>query len=357
MDPTDTYEIKLSHTLHSWNVEVCYDLRNSYSYKAWRKREQRNEGNIRSIGFLIDHLEGLAVLGESEIEDLHQAYLERIPKRDVRQRIDASGGRYHWLTLTIDFGPFAEVDKFDFYKVLTTLTKYGIVCDTTDRVLWQHELAFRSYVVIFHELVHLQQDLTTGLGAWDWAHVEEKLPQLRHASKCTADGEECGRSKMLYGGRVETIEDQEKYVCASLEFMFGALGKELFQTVTIESILEAEAVASTYIHLQASVFADLDEEHVSCAHDVFHPASLPPIYSTVLQHFVNVVANSQLRTDPASDIVCACILTAFSCDLSLAIPPPDVVSQSGYSQWEFDPRLTLASSPLRNSVFSWMGSG
>ena len=62
----------------------------------------------------------------------------------------------------------------------------------------------------------------------------------------------------------------------------------------------------------------------------------------MLQYFVNAVVNSQLRTDPASDLVCACVLTVFACDLSLAIPPPGILSHGGYSHWEFDPRLSLA---------------
>jgi hypothetical protein len=343
MDLAERYEIKLSNTLHGWNVEVYYDLRNAYSYKAWRKCEQRTVGNIRSIGFLIDHLEGVAVLTQSEIADLHEAYLKRIPNRDVRQKIDLSGGRYHWLTLTIDFGPFSEVNKSDLSKVLSVMWEHGIVCNTSGKVLWQNELAFRSYVIIFHELVHLQQDLTTGLGAWDWTHVEdEKLAQLRRASKGTVAAMESIQSPMFYGGRTEMIKEQEDFVRSSLECMFGEFGKEFFQTVTIESILEAEAVASTYVHLQASVFCDSDEEHISRAQDAFHPARLPPIYSSVLQYFVNVVVNSKLRTDPASDLVCACVLTAFSCDLSLAVPPPGVLSLSRDSQWEFDPRLSLA---------------
>ena len=258
MDHPDRYEIKLSKTLHGWSVIVYYDLRDAYSYKAWHKREQRTVGNIRSIGSLTDHLEGVALLTESEIADLHEVHLEKIPRRDVRQRIDTSGGRYHWLTLTMDFGLFSEVDKSDLFKVHTVMHEQGIVCDTSNKTLWRSEFKFRSYAIIFHELVHLQQDLTTGLGAWDWVHVEdEKMAQLRRASSQIVKNSELLSSPMIYGGRTEAIFEQEEFVRSSLEHIFGEFGKEFFQTVTIEGILEAEAVASTYIHLQASVFSEL----------------------------------------------------------------------------------------------------
>ena len=342
VDTRDTYRIALSATLHGWNAEVAYNLRNSYSYRAWRGRQRKAAENIRSIGALIDLLEGIAVLSEEEIAALHDAYLERIPRRDPRQRIDTSGGRYHWLTLSIDFGPFSEVDKADLLRVYTRMCERGIICNTTDKTLWKKELAFRSYVVVFHELVHLQQDLTTGLGAWDWIHIaDEKIAQLRRASKCTAEAQDFGQFRMLDGGRTDPITEQEEIVCSSLMAMLGDFGTEYLSNVTIESILEAEAVASTYIHLQASTFADSDEEHISCARDAFHPADLPPLYSSVLNYFVHLVANSQLHTGPGDDVVLACILAAFSCDLSLAVPPPDIMLRGRLSPWEFDPRLSL----------------
>ena len=127
MDVPEYYEVELSDSIDGWRVVVYYSLRTAYGYKANRQGIQKVAQQIRSIGMLVDDLDGLAHLAPSEIEQLHEAYLARLPRRDLRRKIEPTLGRYHWLTLTIDFGPLALVEHTHILKVITVSLEKGLV--------------------------------------------------------------------------------------------------------------------------------------------------------------------------------------------------------------------------------------
>lgn len=97
----------------------------------------------------------MADLSADEIGAIHQAYLQRIPKRDVRQNIDLTLGKYHWLSLFVDFGPLAAVKNKHFLEVLSSNIEHGVIIDK-DNDIWVDDEDFRAYTVLFHEFIHLQ---------------------------------------------------------------------------------------------------------------------------------------------------------------------------------------------------------
>ena len=212
------FQLRLSGARSGWEITATYDLRTHYGFDAARGPERIVVEGLPSIGKLTDRLEGYARLSESEVEQLHAAYLDRIPKRDVRQRIDLTLGSYHWLSLTIDFGPMALIKNNNFLKVLNYNLRYGLVIDEAS-ALWVDDIDFRAYVIVFHEMVHRQQDLTTGLGSWDWTHAaSEKMLDLEQASSLRkADANSDFQRLMMYGGRTHKAEAHEAFVRSSLD--------------------------------------------------------------------------------------------------------------------------------------------
>ena len=210
--------------------------------------------------------------------------------------------------------------------------------------LWVDDVDFRRYAVVFHELIHLQQDMTTGLGAWDWIYMApEKLFELRRSSDTVgAEPKEVRESHQIYGGRNSTSPNRDLFVQSSLTRILKDEHQFIFNFISIESILEAEAVSTTIFHLLASTFNEADQRHTELSRDAYDPSGKDPVYWVVLSLVRQIVKNTALHTNSMADQVVACLLTAFSCDLALAVPPPNLMGKLDLPYWHFDPRLSLA---------------
>src|SRR5690242_12688731 len=81
--------------------------------------------------------------------------------------------QYHWGTLFCRFSPAAPVKRRTLIETVSALI--------AERAPWSTDSEFSATVALLHELVHLAQDLTTGLGHSDYfTHLGSGL--LHYAS-------------------------------------------------------------------------------------------------------------------------------------------------------------------------------
>ena len=340
--------LELSRPKGDFSVVTTYSLRQQYGFRANRPGEAIVEQlRIVSIGDLIDALRPFAALTENEIDTLHKAYLDHRPEVDIRQRIGLVPASYNWGMGSIDFGPFSGVRNSHMVKFLGTLGQFGVIIKTAEPI-WQDELDARRHIIVFHETVHLQQDLCTGLGAWDSQFfLDAARAELTNKNWSP---ESCSHF-MLYGGSLSENEYRESFVREEIEKAFGSRWDELFPNLTTESLLETEAVATTLLHLFDSELSQSDQVFCTANADVYDPEQLGEAYSSVLRRILGFVSWLDFFHEPYDLRIRGYLLTIFLCDLCFAVPAPPFVKKAGGVPWQFDPRLVLMR--ITRGIFSF----
>src|SRR5688500_2340549 len=83
--------------------------------------------------------------------------------------------QYHWGTLFCRFSPNAPIARNTYIQILA-YTAAGVAP-------WRTDDEFRVTAALLHEIVHLAQDLTTGIGHWDYMSDSRSThAMLRYAS-------------------------------------------------------------------------------------------------------------------------------------------------------------------------------
>lgn len=342
----DEYTLRPCNPRAPYSVNITYSNRAHYGFIAVVNGQvAKSQSGIPSIGMLHDAIVGLADLTEDEVDSLHQAYLERLPKRDVRQRMSLAPGSYNWISGSVDFGPFSGIKNGDIMRFLGTFAKHGLCVDTDDR-LWQDTSDARKHIIIFHELIHLQQDLCTGLGAWDSCFFAEA-----GRDALFGDESETTANLLFYSGSLPANEQRDAFVAAEIEHIWKGDWETLFPELLTEHLLEAEAVATTLFHLFASVFSEADQAACADNADIYDPAMMPAHYGMVIGRVLGLVSSWCILDDPQDLRVLSYLLVIFLCDTAFAVPAPPLVEQLGLSPWYFDPRLNFARLLLRLSLF------
>src|SRR5262249_6021450 len=146
----------------------------------------------------------------------------------------------------------------------------------------------RCHIIVFHEAVHLQQDLCTGLGAWDSRFF---LHAVRAALTDSEWSPENCSGLMLYGGRLSANEMRESYVRDEIKIKsgFGPEWEVLFPNLTTESLLETEAAATTLFHLFNSQLSKADQKFCTANEDIYDPLQLGEAYASVLRRILKYV--------------------------------------------------------------------
>ena len=91
------------------------------------------------------------------------------------EQLFAGGGiaAYTWGSLLLESSSLAPVNGASITRTLAAVSAGTLPADSPRDQ--------RSAVSLLHQLIHLQQDLATGLGAWD--HVTTREPYLRLATQ------------------------------------------------------------------------------------------------------------------------------------------------------------------------------
>lgn len=264
--------------------------------------------------------------------------------------------RYHWGTLFCQFSHTAPIGRKTFVETAAALMA-GVAP-------WNDEEGFRSTAALLHELVHLGQDLTTGLGHADYrARRISNSSLLRYAPiAIELDGagarppyRQQGAPRLAAGERdpiVASAHDALRYypyemmpqrrraaVRALLDREFGAAIEDdtLFDLST-QSLLETDAAHQVLVSLKNLGMDDAQWDIFDRNRRVVDPEVLGNEYwgprillAQIIVHHTEMSEENLLRILP--------VVFGIFVDSALAYPPPELIADCGLTADDFDPSV------------------
>lgn len=261
--------------------------------------------------------------------------------------------QYHWGTLFCQFSPAAPVQRHTFVKVLASLA--------AGRAPWQSDEDFRACVALLHELVHLGQDLTTGLGHTDFLTNWTTTPQLlNYASIVVHMDGACARPPFRQPGAlpwgdekdafVADAENSLRYYPASLtpperlqrirgllqEAVKKPVDDESLRDFSAQTLLETDAALGTIRSIKSLAMSPDQQTAVLQNKAVFELDALGPEYSRAVDHLAAVLKRHTGLNDDELEPAIGAVYGVFV-DIALAFPPLSWIDANGRYPDDFDP--------------------
>ena len=263
---------------------------------------------------------------------------------------------YKWGSGTIWFAALSAVQKRSPAETVIDLI--------TQNIDWGSDAEFRRSVAYMHELVHYFQDLTTGIGHWDFVQRDRAnqavLPDLvRRFANHERSREGLNSSTLrrclaasIMNGRPthETKEEKEKLIRTAEEV--GWLPSESVANLfTMQAILEAEAVLQVAVSVARTSVSESAQAVIDRNSSILNPMLMSDEYAA-LPKFMIQQAMHCIGVDTFSDYLAEMHAqgmglahqyhtSIFLIDLSCAYPPPTYFAGSGLQVEEFLPGVRL----------------
>jgi hypothetical protein len=232
---------------------------------------------------------------------------------------------------------------------------------------WEQQRDVRVAIAIQHELVHLQQDLTTGIGAWDHLTTRDAYPLLtaqtrfyvsKHsqppympaialALKQTETASDVRaaldniRHKTMALRQIREPKWPTRQIADTLSRWMEMTPSELSRLdMSLREILEGEAAAHVHLLVRSSETTTTSAAQLDRDQDLWNVLAMAPIYHTALQRVLYAVANGP--PDNIGSIQADLIYTSWILDLVQSYPPPAVLASYGSEADLFDPCARFA---------------
>jgi hypothetical protein len=272
-------------------------------------------------------------------------------------------GAYRWGSLLLETSTLAPANGRVIARALAGASSGGLVAES--------EAFQRATIAVLHELVHLQQDLATGLGAWDHVVDREAYPRLVNQSRwfifddtqppyreVVEKGlDDLGSSaftnqvrgdleairnrtvglRQLTGGEWATPDVQ-----AALQRRLS-VGVEDVGPRSLRTMFEGEAAGITYLQIADSRFDDAGLEWIEQHRNLWHVVKMGGDYLRPVIDVATAWLNHQPSVNEIEEIfegITGFIsLAAWVVDLASAYPPPSLLEEWPGDPAEFDPVL------------------
>ena len=220
---------------------------------------------------------------------------------------------------------------------------------------WSDAHEFERTVAILHEAVHCLQDLTTGVGLWDYTLAEDCWPdvvvELRRNSRNTPFGTRVPPERVL---RYQAWQDkgfvpQSKATAAqrarNLRERIAIVpdirltGEDAY---AIERLLEADAVMQVHLIFESLKKGTSQVDAMLGNLELWSAPHMAEDYQGVFYDVIEVVRGwaDADRVPLSNDLIrTAMMLTIVLIDISLAHPSPSFVAGSGLDLEDHDPGL------------------
>jgi hypothetical protein len=264
--------------------------------------------------------------------------------------------QYHWATMFCRFSPSAPVEKDTF---LTT-----IVSAIDGAAHWKNEEEFRATVALLHELSHLAQDLTTGLGHSDFVtHRVETPSLLRYASLVVEmDGPDARAPYRQIGSYPWYSDTADRYVEGVWEklryypvkqlpgnraqrlraLMEAELPRKLsdtdFFSLSLQSLLESDAALMVLLTLRELEQTPQQRAILRPHLQLIDPFAIGDEYWQARHHLASIIAHHCALGEEQVERVINAVFGVFV-DSSLACPPHAWIEQQRHSPDEYDPAV------------------
>ena len=224
------------------------------------------------------------------------------------------------------------------------------------RAWWSTPAEFARYVAVLHESVHCLQDLTTGVGLWDFALWNARegavLVELRNASWGTPFGTPLPAAEVsaYHGWLDDGFVPQSAKARArrklylqqriSAETVVGALRDP--DVFAIDRLLEAEAVVQVTLGLFRLRKTPAEREVMMDQLALWSAPDMAELYQGVYHDVIDLAArwwDADGRVADRKTVQVALWLTCFLIDLSLAHPSMEYLDANGLNPPDYDPGL------------------
>jgi hypothetical protein len=233
---------------------------------------------------------------------------------------------------------------------------------------WDTAGEFRAVAAYLHELVHYLQDVQTGVGHWDYCAREANLPKLLMWAQWrlgldATESDEFENTPWQENLTGDQGKLQEELVFVPnlvfpterrarlIEMLKASNEKQLKAGAELhflpESLLEAEAVATTYLQLSHMRMSDPQYAIWEDNRELFTPGHLTETYDGPLHEFIGFMRQlfgdqeherlRQQAPDNYFDYILR--LMIFLIDLALTYPPQALLAARSQDRTEYEPGL------------------
>ncbi|MEK8049577.1 hypothetical protein AACH10_04935 [Ideonella sp. DXS22W] len=259
--------------------------------------------------------------------------------------------QYHWSTLFCRFSPAAALPENFIFRAIAAIAQ--------NAAPWNTEGEFRATVALLHELAHLAQDLSTGIGHWDFlVHASATRSRLDDAasmvrvhgprppyepsapiSALDAEVPATGLDTLLlkYAPFDLIADDQRDRLRRILEHDLGQpLGDDTLFDYSTQAIMESDAAGEVVAYVGGMLVSPEQRAILEGSLDLVDPRRLGKEYwrtranlYQVLAHHCDLDANATIRLGN--------LLFGLFADIALAHPPATWVAKRSASLDDFEP--------------------
>ena len=233
---------------------------------------------------------------------------------------------------------------------------------------WTRPRDVRAAISILHELIHLQQDVATGLGAWDHLQTRESIPELVAEARwyitkysqppyhravedglIESDGERSARTEgLLRQVRQETIgfrhlEGGQWHTPAAKAALERWVGNDFAEAAaqggySLRQVLEGEGACHVTSFIDAAAVDRQTRAELDANRSLWRIEEMPEVYGEALLEVMVAIANETLSAELIVKLYePAMLITPWLLDLAQAHPPGRFVEAFGADAVMFDP--------------------
>jgi len=226
---------------------------------------------------------------------------------------------------------------------------------------WKDEAEFRAYVSVAHEVVHYLQDLTTGVGHWDYVQrqhaTERALTDLRartwgldphytlDAAVAAQQLQEFAEASVRNVYPLRQPLAQAMLLDALSKYPQYQPGEE--QDYDLALLLELDAVVSVYCGLSELKLTPTQATIRENNRQMWWPLKMGPAYQrpfTALLHAFALMMNGGAKLDAKAidkALTVGCSLIPVLLDIAFSYPPPAYFADRPSDRPHFEPGLRL----------------
>lgn len=234
---------------------------------------------------------------------------------------------------------------------------------------WEKPREVRAALAILHEFIHLQQDIATGIGAWDhlktthempalidaarWAVGKDAEPPYRQYIEATLAVVSTSNFSRQMRDLLRRVEEQTvvfRNLKAGQGFSpaaraalqrFEGIAPEAFDTDPIEfsmrHILETEAACRVDDLIRSSRVSDTSRDELGRYGSLWSIERMPDVYHRPFFDVYRAVSNGDDTAFSAQAHTVMMRLTPWVLDLVQSYPPPQIIESLGDDAVMFDP--------------------
>jgi hypothetical protein len=271
-----------------------------------------------------------------------------------------ASGTYVWSSHVTRFASLTPVEKQSIPKYLASFIE-GVAP-------WHTAAEFRAFVTMVHEVAHYFQDLTTGMGMWDFLKQRDNAAKYFGFLREAKAMEDCGELVLmrLLVSQAQDLVGKLSSECvfvptrdypaerrAKLQAGMGAiLGKPVSDEdaapLLVENMLESEAAAVTFYAVRNLGMTDEQWEIARDNGSLWSVDKMSPLYTETFQTFLSIFERwmgapiDELRQHYGEWITNLFYrILILMLDLCWAYPDPDQFANGCADRSDYDPGLKL----------------